>query len=933
MSTILTTLPIINSVTPTPNLPSTSNFSALDEGELTYNNQNKESYQNIHVTSTTQHYETILSSTDNPSECSPTCLVPDSWLPDPTDCHHFYVCHFLNDIISKPRRIACPANRPVFSREEGRCLAKAPCIVTCQTPATIATTELMNTDCNPKCLVPYSSVPDPSDCTRYFICIFLYDLTLEPVRAKCPRTKPFFDPVSKKCEKWARCITGCSRPTVFPAISTEPPITFSSSIEDNCLPQCRIPDTLVHDPKDCQAYYICTLTKSGSLKPIKMQCPEHKIIFDKMTGSCTAEADCNTDCSDTSSSNLTALDNSQTESLLVLTDIQDDTHKTTLSFSNDSSEVPEMEDITGTTPQTSTNESISLNTEDCEPICESHNSITYDPLDCHYYYVCMFTGGKKYVSKVKCPLERPIFHVDTKSCQGNVPCIQICNKIITSQLDLTEASHNISATSSDIINPTAHDLTTTILHSPLGIEETLVPPALLSTTVQSVGEILSTNVYFTENFSDIADYTEDPKTVASVNENNSTTLNDLTAHPLEITSASSSVTPLTNFQETSSDFTSIPHPSEIKCSQECRKQGILLPDLTDCRYYYVCIHLNGLIPQPVRSKCPLHSPIFDTGTSQCVADGVCHNPCSNSSFIQDESSKETTPAVSPTVTPDPCLPSCQTLNSVIPDPSDCHFYYYCTLSNGMLTPVRMKCPTGRPIFNINYLTCSSNIPCVASCKKLQPHIPNPSSQIISLTSSITYCPYAGYFASSERCISSYDYCYHQGDKILKTRKQCPKGLVFNPISTYPYCVSPHDCPYDPQKYGPTANATYCRHPGRFPKCRDCCSDFIQCQPAPQDTYRPVIVQCSGGLVFNTDPIYPVCLRKADCPTGSQIIRECEVQGNYPSCPLGNCCRNYNHCTHDGRLQQRTCPYPFVFNNHPSYPYCILAWNCPYISLL
>ncbi|XP_068231665.1 uncharacterized protein [Palaemon carinicauda] len=943
-SSISTTFPTISSANTTPNPPPISTgFYTVHEEELITKN---ESYQTLPSTFSHPNYEIVLSTNDNPSECSPTCLVPDSWLPDPTDCHYFYVCHFLNDIISKPRRIACPANRPVFSRDEGRCQAKAPCVVTCQKPVTIsptAPTDIMNTDCNPKCLIPYSSVPDPSDCTRYYICIFLNDLTLEPVRGKCPRTKPFFDPVSMECSKFVNCNTRCTKPTVFPASSTES-FTFSTTdTEDNCLPICKKPDTLVYDPTDCHAYHICTLTETGSLTPIKMKCPKDKSVFDNMVGSCIADTKCNTVCSNTSNSTVDVLTENSLDA------VQDDNHTTTLSHLNGIDEISEMENVTDTTPQTFTDDLVPLSNEDCMPVCESHNTITHDPRDCHAYYVCMITQGKKYVTKVKCPLERPVFHLNTKSCQTNVPCIKICNKTIASQLNYTDLSHNISTDSSDITNLTSQDLMTTILHSPTGIEETLALPALLSTTVQPLEDITSNEdfSYYTDIPSEFTDYTEDSESVSTLSEiysdeitpklMSTSSLSGVTANPHKTTLSSSSVTAftmVTSSQEintSSSSSTTLPSP--IKCFPECKKQGTLLPDLTDCHYYYVCIHLSGLIPQPVRSKCPFHSPIFDVDEKQCVAKGTCYNPCSNLAPVQEESLKETTAVVSTTATPDPCLVSCKILNTVIPDPRNCHFYYYCTLSEGILSPVRMECPAGRPIFNANYSTCSNHIPCVTSCGKPQSHASTPPSQIVSIISSIAYCHHAGYFASSERCISSYDYCYHQGDKLIKTRKQCPEGLVFNPISTYPYCVPPHDCPYDPQKYGPTANATHCRHPGRFPKCKDCCPEFIQCQPATGKTYKPLILQCSGGLVFNTDPIYPVCLRATDCPTGGKTVKQCEVQGNYPSCLLGNCCREYNHCTHDGRLQKRTCPYPFVFNNHPSYPYCILAWNCPYISSL
>lgn len=291
--------------------------------------------------------------------------------------------------------------------------------------------------------------------------------------------------------------------------------------------------------------------------------------------------------------------------------------------------------------------------------------------------------------------------------------------------------------------------------------------------------------------------------------------------------------------------------------------------------------------------------------------------------------------------PDHCKPKCKRAGILIPDLTDCTRYYACVFVNGLVPqPVVARCPKNKPIFNNITRRCVESAPCYTPCSTQEETTvsnPFPSSVTPVPTQSettpqdlaATGCSNAGFFAKSNICVGVYTHCYHSGNQMMRATRQCPPGLVFNTVSTYPYCVPPSDCPYDPVLRGSSANVSSCTHPGSFPRCQHCCSDYIQCEPSLSGPgYTPTVAKCPGNLVFNTDPTYPFCVRPEDCPTGGGQMSQCNRQGNYPACP--GCCRDYFHCTYDHRLQRKTCPHPLVFNPLSSYPYCVLPWNCPYV---
>nr|XP_045584831.1 mucin-5AC-like [Procambarus clarkii] len=370
--------------------------------------------------------------TNLPADCNPTCLVADSWLADPTDCHFFYVCHFINDVIARPRRIRCPTNRPIFNQELGRCTAEGRCITSCKnltstSEMNMSLAELDAPNCHPTCVLPNSRMSDPTDCYYYYICVILDSLSPRAVRTKCPQSKPFFDSRRKVCVAEAECIITCSQLNSTTTFTTAP-----SLADDVCNPVCLKPETVVADPRDCNHYYICSATDGIIISPTRMRCPSHLPVFDHSTSSCNRNAKCVVTCQ----SNTTATTTTPASTTLSLSNILSNNTMVTSTPVND---------VSSTVGQ-------GHRPKQCRPNCTSHNTIHHDPLDCHYYYVCMIGRGKSYLTRIQCPPRRPIFHLPTYSCQRAVPCITTCKDIVVPPSYATVTSSTVEVTSSTTWN-------------------------------------------------------------------------------------------------------------------------------------------------------------------------------------------------------------------------------------------------------------------------------------------------------------------------------------------------------------------------------------------------------------------------------------------------------------------------------------------------
>ncbi|XP_069970527.1 mucin-2 [Penaeus vannamei] len=1021
-----------------------------------------------------QTYQNVSASGTLPSICQPTCLIPDSWLADPTDCHYFYVCHFIDYLSMKPQRIRCPEDKPVFSQDEGKCMASIQCVVTC--PGAVAPMPPPTPDttsCQPKCVIPNSLVPDPMDCTHYYICVFLRGLTPHPVRARCPSTKPFFHRTKLRCEAEARCIEMCSVPSTS-LETTAPPAV--EDLDDPCLPSCVRPESVVKDPKDCHHYYTCRANGNSTILT-RMACPPSRPVFDASSESCSYFAECQVTCQ------------------------QSETHT-----GND------------------TDNALMLIPEKCRPNCTQHNTILHDPLDCHHYYVCMIVQGQAHTTRIRCPISRPVFNLESYSCRAESSCITTCPDTDLVTPGATNTTHLPTSTVPPDTTEYPYTSSSIVTLSPT------VTPTHSSTSVNLCRPICSSqhtlvhdpidcNHFYTCNITRLTPYPHYTPIRGKCPPERP--VFDLKKHscaadiPCITTCEGVIATTPTTLATSSkpSQVTPIIIPgNDGPCNIYCDKPNSIVRDPTSCHHYFLCIFFDGTVPRPLRIRCPREKPVFDTESKTCQSHAPCrtlncqqtssesttvgsitpspagfinntltegtisekptptesvgtkptqepftvspateeitsttdeemitttltpgetistspttepttNDPDSSEIITTIPPSKEpittslpskgpiitsltpgfsstsptpeepitnypfpegmvttspkpgatsgtspsegtfstaftlnTSPAVEVTpqtmtsnsdsgdTVPDHCKPKCKRAGILIPDLTDCTRYYACVFVNGLVPqPVVARCPKNKPIFNNITRRCVESAPCYTPCSTQEETTvsnPFPSSVTPVPTPSettpqdlaATGCSNAGFFAKSNICVGVYTHCYHSGNQMMRATRQCPPGLVFNTVSTYPYCVPPSDCPYDPVLRGSSANVSSCTHPGSFPRCQHCCSDYIQCEPSLSGPgYTPTVAKCPGNLVFNTDPTYPYCVRPEDCPTGGGQMSQCNRQGNYPACP--GCCRDYFHCTYDHRLQRKTCPHPLVFNPLSSYPYCVLPWNCPYV---
>nr|XP_053653833.1 uncharacterized protein LOC128703259 [Cherax quadricarinatus] len=149
--------------------------------------------------------------------------------------------------------------------------------------------------CAPDCSVvdPGISVRDPTDCTRYYVCLSIhgnkqnYQYTAQPnplscskydvclaetglfLEFDCPSDAPYFDFRKSKCQTDSTlCYDYC----------------------DMCLPHCTYDGQLLIDPTDCHQFYLCTPPTIALFL-----CP-NSLIFNRSTGECEANAECEILC-------------------------------------------------------------------------------------------------------------------------------------------------------------------------------------------------------------------------------------------------------------------------------------------------------------------------------------------------------------------------------------------------------------------------------------------------------------------------------------------------------------------------------------------------------------------------------------------------------------------------------------------------------------
>ncbi|XP_063599181.1 protein psiA-like [Penaeus indicus] len=183
-------------------------------------------------------------------KCSPDCTgkPAGSKVPDPKNCTQYYLC--LNGEVPTDHPLWCDPGE-IFDTTLNECQPGSGC--TDQCPATVP-------NCHFTCDGLYDLVSDPSSCSQYFVCL---PHGLEPFG--CPAGAPYFNGESCVDDKGACC-------------------------SDPCTPFCEAATTQVPDPTDCTKYYIC-LEPGLASEEYHFTCDAGQ-NFNLVTGRCDSGASC-----------------------------------------------------------------------------------------------------------------------------------------------------------------------------------------------------------------------------------------------------------------------------------------------------------------------------------------------------------------------------------------------------------------------------------------------------------------------------------------------------------------------------------------------------------------------------------------------------------------------------------------------------------------
>ncbi|XP_071544987.1 uncharacterized protein [Panulirus ornatus] len=203
-----------------------------------------------------------------------------------------------------------------------------------------------------------------------------------------------------------------------------------------------------------------------------------------------------------------------------------------------------------------------------------------------------------------------------------------------------------------------------------------------------------------------------------------------------------------------------------ECPMTCRNPPEYIADPKDCRKFYVCTDAGVLGPY----DCPSDKPFF--GDKDC---GTDHSKCCSGL----------------------CYPYCFDGRVNIPDPLDCTKYYRCLAVGAVEEDMHLTCPEGQS-FDIPSGECAAGSPCTLLCDEAAMTTSRTSTTVVTPTSGCLtslICTKPGYFAQCQDCRPDFFYCSAAG--VPGSHGMCTGGLVFNPVPSYPYCISPASCPYYP----------------------------------------------------------------------------------------------------------------------------------------
>ncbi|XP_069991229.1 mucin-22-like [Penaeus vannamei] len=203
--------------------------------------------------------------------CHFTCSTPLEIINDQSSCSAFHVC--FPDGPMGP--FTCPGNT-YFHWESQTCVED---IGVC-----------CSVSCTPICTSVGVQIPDPTDCTKFYVCIEIGQPS-EAVHLTCPSGK-FFDAEAQRCLADAECEVVCATD-----VTTTSPAP--------CTPFCSTVGVQIADPNDCTRFYVC-IEQGFPDESVHVSCrpTEH---FDPETGRCVEGDECVSQCGDSSTLSTGAL--------------------------------------------------------------------------------------------------------------------------------------------------------------------------------------------------------------------------------------------------------------------------------------------------------------------------------------------------------------------------------------------------------------------------------------------------------------------------------------------------------------------------------------------------------------------------------------------------------------------------------------------------
>ncbi|ROT81206.1 uncharacterized protein [Penaeus vannamei] len=202
--------------------------------------------------------------------CHFTCSAPLEIINDQSNCSAFHVC-----LPDGPKPFTCPGNT-YFHWESQTCVED---IGVC-----------CSVSCTPICTSVGVQIPDPTDCTKFYVCIEIGQPS-EAVHLTCPSGK-FFDAEAQRCLADAECEVVCATD-----VTTTSPAP--------CTPFCSTVGVQIADPNDCTKFYVC-IEQGFPDESVHVSCrpTEH---FDPETGRCVEGDECVSQCGDSSTLSTGAL--------------------------------------------------------------------------------------------------------------------------------------------------------------------------------------------------------------------------------------------------------------------------------------------------------------------------------------------------------------------------------------------------------------------------------------------------------------------------------------------------------------------------------------------------------------------------------------------------------------------------------------------------